>query len=371
MSRQFIARTALAALAAGAIAVLAAPALACTTFRIQSQDGAWLVARSMEFEQDLKSEVMLVPRGYRLTTTRPDLKPGMGWEVRHGFLGINAFGRDLALDGMNEAGLSVGVLYIPGFVEYQPFPPDGRHAVSNFEFGNWVLSQFATVGEVREALAKVAVYDLDLPPSGRQPLHWSIADAQGGAIVVEYVGGKLHLYDNPIGVLTNSPTFDWHQTNLRNYINLTSINVDALKLGSTKVLPLGQGTGLLGLPGDYTPPSRFVKATALAYAALPVATAPEAANLAFHILNAVDIPVGAIVGKVPSPTGGAPTLSYDRSEWATVYDLKDRITYFRTYGDLNIRKLDLTRFDFGGKAIVHVPMPTTMQAQDVTPAAGN
>jgi choloylglycine hydrolase len=167
MPRQFIARTVLAALVAGAIAVLPAPAAACTTFRIQSQDGAWLVARSMEFGQDLKSEVMLVPRGYRLTTTRPDLKPGMGWEVKHGFLGINAFGLDVALDGMNEAGLSVGVLYIPGFVEYQPFPPDGRHAVSNLEFGNWVLSQFATVGEVREALAKVAVYDLDLPPSGR------------------------------------------------------------------------------------------------------------------------------------------------------------------------------------------------------------
>ncbi|MBK8639231.1 MAG: hypothetical protein IPN92_13490 [Chromatiaceae bacterium] len=84
----------------------------------------------------------------------------------------------------------------------------------------------------------------------------------------------------------------------------------------------------------------------------------------------MDIPLGAVVGKTPSRTGGAPTLTYDKTEWATVYDLQHRIAYFRTYGDLTIRKVDLNKVDFGGKAIQYLSMPTTLQAQGVTPAAG-
>ncbi len=223
--------------------------------------------------------------------------------------------------------------------------------------------------EVRAALSKLTVYELVLPQAGPLPLHWTIHDASGGSIVVEYLGGKLHIHDNPIGVLTNSPPFDWHQNNLRNNINLTNINVDGLKLGAVEVQPLGQGTGLVGLPGDYTPPSRFLKATALAFSALPVATAAEGITLAFHILNAVDIPLGAVAEKTPSKDGSATTLSYDKTEWASVYDLQHRIAYFRTYGDLTIRKIDLTQVDFGGKAIQHLPLPTTLQTQDMTPAA--
>ena len=370
MIPKFMVRTALAALTASALTVATTGALACTTFRIQAQDGTWIVARSMEFGMDLKSQVMLVPRGYPLTATRPDLKPGLAWTVKHGFLGINALGLDIATDGINEAGLTVGALFLPGFAEYPPFPADGKHAISNLEFANWVLSQFATVGEVREAVTQFTIYDLILPQAGgSMPLHWAIRDAHGGSIVIESVGGKLAVYDNPIGVMTNSPSFDWHLTNLRNYINLTNLNVDVLKLGSATVQPLGQGTGLLGLPGDYTPPSRFVKTTALVYSIPPAATAATATNLAFHILNAVDIPLGAVAERIPSKTGGAPTMEYDKTEWVTVYDLKSRIAYFRTYGDLNIRKIDLGKINFGAKTIQHIAMPTAMQAEDVTAQA--
>ena len=361
-------RAVLTTLTAGALTALAQPVQACTSFRLQSQDGAWIAARSMEFQMDLKSQLMLVPKGQTLTATRPDLKPGMAWTAKHGFLGFNAVGLPIAADGLNEAGLSVGALFFPGFAEYQPFPADGKQAVSNVELANWILSQFATVDEVRAALPKLTVYELILPQMGPLPLHWTIRDAAGGSLVIEYAGGKLHMHDNPIGVLTNSPPFDWHQNNLRNNINLTNINVDSLKLGSVEVQPLGQGSGLIGLPGDFSPPSRFLKATAMVFSAVPVPTAEKGANLAFHILNTVDIPRGAVAAKIPSPTGGAPTMVHDKTEWATVYDLKHRIAYFRTYGDLTIRKVDLNRIDFGGKAIQYLPMPTTLQAQDMTPA---
>lgn len=369
MSRTLLSRTALALLAAAALPLLPSPADACTTFRIHAKDGAWIVGRSMELGYVLQSQVMVVPRGYAMSSTRPDLKPGMTWTVKYGFLGMNTLGVDISSDGMNEAGLSVGTLYFPEFVGYQPFPADGKDAVSNLEFSNWVLSRFATVGEVKEAVAKVTVYDLVLPPAGPQPLHWAISDAQGGSIVIEYVGGKLHVHENPIGVLTNSPPFDWHMTNLRTHLNLTNLNVDPLRLGQVEIRPLGQGTGLLGLPGDYTPPSRFVRVTALAFSSVPAATAAEAANAAFHILNAVDIPIGAVAEKVVPKDGGPAHLAYEQTQWVTVHDLLNRVCYFRTYGDLTIRKVDLRRMDLTGKKILHVPVPTAMQAVDMTAEA--
>jgi choloylglycine hydrolase len=345
-------------------------ASACTTFRIRSRDGAILVGRSMELGMPLGSAVMIVPRGHRLAATRPDLKPGTAWTSRYGFVGMNTLGVDISTDGMNEAGLSVGTLYIPGFVQYQPFPATpGAAAVSNLELGNWILSQFATVDEVRAALSRIVVYDLTMPPAGPQPLHWAVFDAQGGAIVVEYVDGKLQVHENPVGTLTNSPNFPWHQTNLRNHVNLTNLNVDPLRLGPTEILPIGQGSGLIGIPGDYTPPARFIRATALAWSSVPAATAVEGANVAFHILNAVDIPVGAVAQRVPGRAGGPPTLDYEMTQWATVHDLSNRLLYFRTYGNLAIRKIDLKALDLSGKTVLHVQMPTAMQAEDVTAQA--
>lgn len=350
-------------------AVMAAPAMACTTFRLQSQDGAWIVGRSMELGLLLDSKLMLVPRQFPLNATQPDMKPGAGWLAKFGFVGVNTLGYDIATDGMNEVGLSAHALYIPGFFEYQTYPGDGKNVIANTDLVNWVLSQFETVTEVRAALADATVYGLDVPVAGVQPLHWAIRDAKGGSIVIEYVKGKLTVHDNPISVLTNAPNFDWHMTNLRTHINLTDINVDELKLGATTIAPLGQGTGLIGLPGDYTPPSRFLRATALAYSAAPVATSSEGANLAFHILNAVDIPIGAVAQKVPAKDGAKPSLAYEQTQWVTVYDLQNKIVYFRTYGNLNIRKVDIAKVDFGGNAIVHIPMSREMLAEDLTPQA--
>lgn len=362
---------ALIAAAALSAAVLApGSAQACTTFRINALDGAILIGRSMELAIPLASQVMVVPRGLAMSATKPDGKPGTAWIAKYGFAGMNAYGADVSTDGMNEAGLSVGTLYIPEFVQYQPFPaPVGRDAISNLELSNWLLSRFASVGEVRAALPNINVYDLVMSPIGAQPLHWAIFDAQGGAIVVEYVGGALRIHDNPVGVLTNSPNFEWHQTNLRNYVNLTNQNVAPLKLGPVEISQIGQGSGLIGIPGDYTPPARFVRATALAWAAVPTATAADGANVAFHILNAVDIPMGAVAQKVPGKDGAASQLAYERTQWATVHDLTNRLLYFRTYGNLGLRKLDLRKLDFTGKAILHVAMPTAMQAEDVTAQA--
>ncbi len=350
----------------------------CTSFRVTTKDGAILIGRSMEFGQDLNSAVMIVPRGSSFTSPAPGGKQGLSWKAKYGFVAMNAGGVDLALDGLNEAGLSVGLLYLPGFAQYEEVrPQDTSRALADLEVGNWMLSNFAAVDEVKAAIQDVVVFDWAPPELGSQPLHYAVYDAKGGALVVEYVNGQRFLYENPVGVLTNSPPFDWQLINLRNYINLTNLNLDALTLGGYVLQPLGQGTGLLGVPGDYTPPHRFVRATALAFASVPPANASDGANLAFHILNAVDIPIGAVAGPAastrtrgaaataPTPTGTS-ALEYDFTQWTTVRDLTNKLFYFRTYDNLAIRDIDLKQLNFTVPAIKHIKVPAGGQFVDVT-----
>jgi choloylglycine hydrolase len=347
----------------------------CTSFRVTSKDGAVLVGRSMEFGAELNSSVMIVPRGFRFNSPAPGGGQGLSWQGKYGFVGMNGKDIDVATDGLNEAGLSVHLLLLPGYAKYQEVGPhENARALAHLGVGNWILSNFATVEEVKKAIQNVKVFAYEPPEVGFLPLHYAVHDGKS-ALVIEYVNRERHVYDNPIGVMTNSPPFDWQLTNLRNYINLTNLNVDSLKLGSYTLEPIGQGTGLLGIPGDYTPPHRFVRATALAYAALPPGTASEGANLAFHILNNVDIPLGACADRespsaAESPAGSAPGraggLVYDLTQWITVSDLTNRIYYFRTYKNLAIRKVDLRKLAFDGKAIQHIGIENGEQFADVT-----
>jgi choloylglycine hydrolase len=350
----------------------------CTSFRVETKDGAVFVGRSMEFGVDLSSSLMVVPRGFRFTSPAPDGAQGLSWQAKYGFVGMNAKGIDVMTDGLNEAGLSVHLLLLPGYAKYQELgPQDTGRALAHVGVGNWILSNFATVEEVKAAIQNVAVFGYEPSGIGFLPLHYAVHDSKS-ALVIEYVNGQRHIYDNPIGVLTNSPPFDWQLTNLRNYINLTNLNVDSLRLGSEILRPIGQGTGLLGIPGDYTPPHRFVRGTALAYAAVPPATAAEGVNLAFHILNSVDIPLGAVASRASTSASGTPAgtasaraggLDYDLTQWVTVSDLTNKIYYFRTYRNLALRKIDLKKLRFSGTTIQHMNIESGEQFVDVAKQA--
>jgi choloylglycine hydrolase len=156
-------------------------------------------------------------------------------------------------------------------------------------------------------------------------------------VVIEPLDKSLKIYDNPLGVVTNAPTFDWHMTNLRNYVNLTVDNVPPIDLGGIKLAQFGQGSGLRGLPGDFTPPSRFVRAVAFSQSALPSDTAAQAVLQVFHILNNFDIPYGA----VRDLEGGR--IHAESTTWTSASDLKNLRWYFRTYGDQSIHSVDVAK----------------------------
>ena len=128
-------------------------------------------------------------------------------------------------------------------------------------------------------------------------------------------------HDDPFGVVTNSPTFDWHMTNLRNYLNFSVTDAAPVQLGSVKLLPTGQGTGMLGLPGDFTPPSRFVRAVALSQSVFTPKTGEDAVIEAFHVLNQFDIPKGAARDREKDAHGN---VVADYTLWTSASDLKSK-----------------------------------------------
>lgn len=319
----------------------------CTCFKIKAKDGSVVVGRTMEFGIDLQSKITIFPRGYKFQATGPNSKAGFSWEGKYGMVGMDAFGLPVVSDGINEMGLYVGDLYLPGFAKYQDVPSgEENRAIAQLEVAGYLLSNCKNVEEAKDAIGKVLVW----PFSAEQiktvpPLHFPVIDTEGNCAVFEYIDGKLNIHDNPLGVLTNSPDFGWHMINLRNYVNLSANNVPDLKLDGDELAPIGQGSGMLGLPGDATPPSRFIRAVALTQSAVKSENVQEATKTAFHIVNNFDIPKGFARQELNGQT------FYDYTSWLTISDLKQKIYYYRGYDNFKFYGVLLEKLDFSGSEI--------------------
>ncbi|QGM44916.1 linear amide C-N hydrolase [Methylocystis heyeri] len=337
---------------AGQLAALPA-AQACTSFLIKAADGSPVYGRTMEFGFQLHSEAIVIPRQFTLAATGPGGKPSWNWKTRYAAVGLSAFGQPVITDGMNEKGLGGGILYFPDYVGYaDPATADSAHALAPWDFLTWVLTNFATVAEVKAALAEISIIGITEPTLGiTPPFHYTLHDAGGSSLVIEPVGGKLKVYDNPLGVLTNSPTFDWHMTNLRNYVKLSPVNAEPLKIDGETISSFGQGSGLLGIPGDPTPPSRFVRALGFALSAKPRPDGAQTVRLAEHILNNFDIPVGFIQ---PDASDKAAPLEF--TQWTAIADLRGKRYYVKTYDNQMLRHIDFSSFDLNAKSIRVAPL---------------
>ena len=328
---------------------------ACTGIRLTAGDGAVVCARTLEFSIDLESDVIMVPRGYARTGTTPEGKNGMKWTSRYASLGANGVGMPLLFEGVNEKGLAVGLFYFPttaGYMKYNP--AEAARTIAPWEVGSWILENFATTEEVRQNIGSISVAEVVFKKWGFvPPVHFVVHDASGKSIVIEYVEGNLHVYDDPLGVMSNSPAFDWHLTNLRNYVNFSMVNAPPVEVGGIRLTGFGQGTGMLGMPGDFTPPSRFVRAVAYSTSAPPSKTGAEAVLQAFHILNNFDIPKGAVREDQKDKHGN---IVADYTIWTSAIDLKARRFYFRTYENSQIRSVDLMAMPVDAKSITRVSM---------------
>jgi choloylglycine hydrolase len=334
----------------------------CTGILMQAKDLSAVNGRTVEFGIPLDVSLAVIPRNISFTGKTP-MGPGMAYQSKYAAVGAYCFEDPVLMDGMNEKGLAAAAFYFPGYAKYAEVTQETRaRALSPADFPHWVLTQFATIEEVKEALSSVVIAPTILEGWGNEPppMHYIVYDSSGKSIVIEPIDGDLKVYDNEIGVITNSPSFDWHLTNLNNYINLTPFNAGPRKLGNWNLNPFGQGTGMLGLPGDFSPPSRFVRAAFFLAAALPSKSGDEAVEQAFHLLNQFDIPLGTVRQIEQNKIG------YDYTLFTTVKNTKTLEYFYLSYENQTIQFVDLRRFDFNAKEIKRMKIQGNQKKIDVS-----
>jgi len=345
-----------------AICLACARSYACTGIKLVAKDGAFVHGRTLEFGVQVEIATGVVPRGYAFKGTTPSGE-GLSYTSKYGVVGCMAFGVPSLMDGLNEKGLAVGTFYFPTYAGYSTITSDNQtKALSPVEFPNWMLTQFSSVDEVKEALNTVVIAPTVVKAWGDQapPFHYIVFDRTGKGLVIEPLNGKLVTYETMLGTFTNSPTFDWHMTNLRNYINLTPFNVRPVTIDGITLKPFGAGSGLVGLPGDFTPPSRFVRAAIFSTSAVPSANAEEAIFQTFHILNQFDIPVGTAKDKIGD------VVYTDYTQVTCARDPQALKYYFRSYDDPSIKMVDLHQMDLDAKVIKTLPVSGKNRASNVS-----
>lgn len=300
---------------------------ACTDFLLKAEDQSCVVGRSMEFGIPLGSQILLQPKGQNFSTKLKNGQEGISWKSKYDYVGITYLGTDYLVDGVNEKGLSIGALWFPNAAYPKVDFSKPEDTVSLARFIDWILGSFETLAEVEEALQKIQIWPHPVPAIEMvPPLHFSLHEKSGECLVIEFLSGKMVVSRNPVGVLTNAPYFEWHLVNLRNYINLSSVNVAPTSFEGTVLDPTGQGTGLLGLPGDWTPPSRFVRVALMKKFVKTPKDPKSNLNLALHLLNMVDIPYGGIQSSTEK--------EFDYTQWVIIKDLSHFQLTFRTYEEL-------------------------------------
>lgn len=331
---------------------IAGTATACTGISLTTEGNDHIQARTIEWgESNLNSKLVISPRNYQFTSTMPDQQKGLTWTSKYGFTGISVSVDTFIGEGVNEAGLTAGLFYFKGYGSLKSYNPKERaNSVTDLDLVRWMLSQFKTVDEVKEAIKKIDIVPVYIDGKGNpSPTgHWRVTDKQGNNIVIEIVdGGKINIYDNDVGVLTNSPTFPWQVTNLNNYVNLHAGTSAPTKFGDLEAKSFGVGTAFLGLPGDISPPSRFVRAAFFVKTAPEFKNSTQAVSEAFHILNNFDIPIGTeFSAQYRSHMPNLPSAT----QWTSVIDQNHGYLYYKTMNDSQIKKVDLNKIDFTTKA---------------------
>ncbi|MDG1943929.1 MAG: choloylglycine hydrolase family protein [Halioglobus sp.] len=339
---------------------------ACTAINLTAKDGTVIAGRTMEWDFEMQWELMALPKGtpIDLRAPAPLNLPETKLSSKYAFVAVAPAilkGAPAFLEGQNEAGLGMSGNFLPGFTEYQTVTPQDKHYVSIIDFGRFVLGMFGSVEELRAEVPKYKVwFDPNEVKGIPEPpwLHFVFTDRTGESIVIEFVKGQMMIHDNAASVLTNAPTYEWHLLNVRNYLSLSDLGTSSVMYNGASVTDIGQGGGLLGLPADYTPPSRFIRAAYLTHFATQPNGRSDATQLMAHLLNNVDIPLGVSQSKK-----GKETI-IDYTQWVAIKDLTHNQMIIADYAHrTNYIQIDLNRVFQSNKSmtwpITELPYPTS------------
>lgn len=318
----------------------------CTAATYHTHD--FYFGRTLDYELSYGEEITVMPRNYPFR-----FRTGELLEQHYAMIGMAhvADGYPLYYDAVNEKGLGMaGLNFVGNAVYHKPVP--GRNNVDTFEFIPWILSRCATVEQARMQLERLNLTDGSF--SAALPaamLHWIIAD-KNGAIVVESVKAGLRVYDNPTGVLTNNPPFDEQMFNLNNYMSLSPRQPRNNFSCQLELSSYSRGMGALGLPGDLSSQSRFVRAAFVRLNSVCGDSEEDGVSQFFHILNSVDQQRGCC-----ELDPGV----YEYTIYTSCCNADRGIYYYTTYDNHQITAVDMHRTNLDGAALTRYPMLTGEQ----------
>ena len=313
----------------------------CTAATYQTKD--FYFGRTLDYDFSYGEEVAITPRNFPFHFRHQDRM-----DNHYAMIGIAHIAGNCPLyyEAVNEKGLGMAGLNFVGNAVYGKAQP-GRDNVATFEFIPWILAQCATLTEARALLERISLtdtpFDEKLPPA---QLHWMIAD-RSGAIVVEPVQEGLRVYENPVGVLTNNPTFDRQMFQLNNYMHLSPKDPHNLFSDKLDLRTYSRGMGALGLPGDLSSQSRFVRVAFVKMNSLSGDSEEESVSQFFHILGSVDQQRGCCeVGEG----------KFEITIYTCCCNADKGIFYYTTYDNHQITAVDMRLEDLDAGALITYPL---------------
>ncbi len=312
----------------------------CTAVTYLPQDHYF--GRNLDLEYSYREAVTVTPRNFPFP-----FRKCASMQSHYAMIGMAMITENYPLyyDATNEYGLSMAGLNFPGNAVYQP-EKTGCDNITPFEFIPWILGQCKCVDEAVPLLKRLNLVKIDFSTEfPLSPLHWILAD-RNRSITVEPLYHGIVIYENPVGVLTNNPPFDYHMHNLKNYLHLSAKEPENTFAPQIALTPYSRGLGAFGLPGDLSSASRFIKA---AYTKLnSISGESESADISqfFHILNAVAQQYGCVqVGN-----------SYEKTVYSSCCNTDKGIYYYTTYENSQITGIHLHHEDLDAKSLVSYPL---------------
>ena len=318
----------------------------CTAATYQTRD--FYFGRTLDYEFSYGDEVTITPRGYAFAFRHAERL-----DHPYAMIGMAHVAQDYPLyyDAMNEKGLCMAGLNFVGNAAYADVIP-GRENVAQFELIPYLLGQCASVAEARDRLARLNL--VGTPFSAQLPaaqLHWLLAD-QHQAVVIESMADGLHIYDNPVGVLTNNPPFPQQLFQLNNYMSLSPRQPENRFAPQLPLAPYSRGMGALGLPGDLSSASRFVRVAFTRMNAVSGDSEAESVSQFFHILGAVEQQRGCCEVR---------DGQYEITLYTSCCSAARGIYYYTTYENRQITAVDMHRENLNGSALIRYPLITEQQ----------
>lgn len=296
-----------------------------TAVHLKTGDGTCFLGRTLDLAHSFQQAPLLLPRGFRYLGRAS----GVRETLRRAVLGMGTLihGHPVLAEGLNQAGLACVSLGFPGCAHYAPDPAGGKTNLAPYDFILWALGSHDTAAEVSAALHTLRLVEVPLDSKTPAPaLHWMLADAGGTTLVVEVTGEGCRVFPNPAGVLANEPDFPWHLTNWRAHSALSP----QPPVWSRD--PGIQGSGTLGLPGDFTSPARFLRAAYARAHLPPVHSGQEGLTQMVHLLDCASLVPGAV---------GTPAGLDVVTQYSCCMDLTRRVYYYRTYENSRLTAISL------------------------------